>query len=109
VKNIENKTEQYKYAIERTQDGIITHLRMLSPDAGKTHVEYFSYIRDENEVFNIKIENAILQDMQNKLDHVLNNLDQNKMVSMVESAFQKDDERIARLREKIKRIENKKI
>lgn len=101
--------EQYKYKVERFEVGEVINFRMLSPDNGKTHVEYFSFMKDKNELFNEMIESAILLGMQDKLDHVLKNLDQNKITNIAESDFEKDVERIMLLREKIKKIERRKI
>lgn len=76
------KVEPFKsrYVIERSayrinQDENIVHLRMLSPDNGKTHVEYFSYIigRGYGQTLTTKIEWPVLQDMERKMNVKLNN------------------------------------
>lgn len=61
------EVERSSYRLEGTTN--IVHLRMLSPDGGKTHVEYFSYtikLQDMRHI--ISIENDILQKMQIKMD-----------------------------------------
>lgn len=109
MSNKKTKTDQFKYTVERTENDTLIHLRMLSPDNGKTHVEYFCFVKDKNKPFNEMIESSILHEMQNKLDYVLKNLDQNKTITNNENNLELDEEHISRLREKIKRIENKKI
>lgn len=73
------KIEPYKprYTVERSayrldNDNKIVHLRLLSPDAGRTHVEYFSYtIQRGIDVLTTKIENDLLKDMEKKMDEQL--------------------------------------
>ena len=74
-----NKIEPYKprYSVERSayrldNDNKIVHLRMLSPDGGKTHIEYYSYIIQRGiDVLTTKIENELLQNMELKMDAAL--------------------------------------
>lgn len=73
------KIEPYKsaYVVERSayrinHDEKIVHLRMLSPDNGKTHVEYYSYIIQRGiDVLTTKIENGLLQEMERKMHEKL--------------------------------------
>lgn len=73
------KIEPYncRYKVERSayrldNENKIVHLRLLSPDNGKTHVEYFSYIIQRGiDVLTTKIENELLQSMEAKMDAAL--------------------------------------
>ena len=74
-----NKIEPYKcrYQVERSayrldNDNKVVHLRLLSPDKGKTHGEYYSYIIQRGiDVLSIKIENELLRNMENSMDVAL--------------------------------------
>lgn len=84
-----------KYTVERSEVNNIIHLRMISPDNGKTHVEYYSYVSQaENDILTTQIENTILQEMEKNLDHVINNLDQDKrdkMNALIDELNEKGD------------------
>lgn len=76
-----DKLEPYKsqYVVERSayrldHENKIVHLRMLSPDNGKTHVEYFSYIIARGiDVLTTKLENKLLYEMEGRMHKVLGN------------------------------------
>lgn len=76
-----HKVEPFKsrYVVERSayrinQDENIVHLRLLSPDNGKTHVEYFSYIISRGiQVWATPVENEVLQEMERKMHEKLDN------------------------------------
>lgn len=75
------KLEPFKsvYIVERSayllnRHEMIIHLRMLSPDNGKTNVEYFSYIIERGiHVLVTKIENEVLRNMEYKMHQKLGN------------------------------------
>lgn len=76
-----NKIEPYipAYQVERSayrldNQNKIVHLRMLSPDNGKTHVEFFSYIIERGiDVLTTKIENDVLRKMEQAMDEKIGN------------------------------------
>lgn len=71
-----DKIEPYKcrYKVERSayrldNDNKIVHLRLLSPDEGKTHIEYYSYIIQRGiDVLTIEIENKLLRTLEENMD-----------------------------------------
>lgn len=68
-----------KYTVERSayrldHDTNIVHLRMLSPDNGKTHVEYFSYtVLHGHQVWAAQAEHDQLRKMEYNMDKLLGN------------------------------------